>query len=113
MEEKARKSKQAHDEREKKRLAEETRKKAREARDRADQQQQQQHSNGTHEDANGGDQAAPLPTKDAQPGTSQSFISKLQKEVQLMMRLDHPNIVRIYQVLETEEECFIVMYITK
>jgi serine/threonine protein kinase len=38
-----------------------------------------------------------------------SFIDDLQKEVQLMMRLKHPNIVSIYQVIESENECYIVM----
>ncbi|TPX33232.1 hypothetical protein SmJEL517_g03808 [Synchytrium microbalum] len=38
-----------------------------------------------------------------------SFLSHLQAEVQLIMRLDHPNVIKIYQVLDTEEECFVVM----
>ncbi|TPX60237.1 hypothetical protein PhCBS80983_g01904 [Powellomyces hirtus] len=42
---------------------------------------------------------APVPT----------FVSQLQLEVQLIMRLDHPNVIRLYQVMETEEECFVVM----
>lgn len=37
------------------------------------------------------------------------FINSLQKEVQLMMRLNHPNIIKIYQVIESEKECYIVM----
>ncbi|KAI8926582.1 kinase-like domain-containing protein [Entophlyctis helioformis] len=36
-----------------------------------------------------------------------------ERELQLMMRLDHPHIIKIYQVLETEEECFIVMEYAK
>ena len=40
---------------------------------------------------------------------SMPFISKLQKEVQLMMRLDHPHVIKVFQVLETEDECYIVM----
>lgn len=32
-----------------------------------------------------------------------------QSEVQLMMRLDHPNIIKVYQVIESEEESLIVM----
>ncbi|KAH9277159.1 hypothetical protein BASA83_000019 [Batrachochytrium salamandrivorans] len=47
------------------------------------------------------------------PDKPPSFISTLQKEVQLMMRLDHPNIIKVFQVLETDEECFIVMEYAK
>ncbi|RKO94681.1 kinase-like domain-containing protein, partial [Blyttiomyces helicus] len=32
-----------------------------------------------------------------------------QEALQLLMRLDHPNIIRLYQVMETEDECFVVM----
>ncbi len=38
------------------------------------------------------------------------FLSKLQLEVQLMLRLEHQNIVTVYQVIDSEEECFIIMY---
>ncbi|KAI9105242.1 kinase-like domain-containing protein, partial [Phlyctochytrium arcticum] len=38
-----------------------------------------------------------------------TFVSQLQLEVQLLMRLDHPNVIRLYQVMETELECFVVM----
>ncbi|KAI8849808.1 kinase-like domain-containing protein [Chytridium lagenaria] len=38
-----------------------------------------------------------------------SFMSTLQLEVQLLMRLDHPNIINLYQVMDTEDECFVVM----
>ncbi|KAJ3177047.1 Map microtubule affinity-regulating kinase [Gaertneriomyces sp. JEL0708] len=38
-----------------------------------------------------------------------AFVSQLQLEVQLLMRLDHPNVIRLYQVMETEDECFVVM----
>ncbi|KAJ3021187.1 Serine/threonine-protein kinase par-1 [Thoreauomyces humboldtii] len=38
-----------------------------------------------------------------------TFVTQLQLEVQLLMRLDHPNVIRLYQVMETEEECFVVM----
>ena len=37
------------------------------------------------------------------------FVSKLQLEVQLMLRLEHPNIVTVYQVIDSEDECFIIM----
>lgn len=38
-----------------------------------------------------------------------SYYERLQNEVQLMMRLDHPNIIKIYQVIESEDETLIVM----
>ena len=41
--------------------------------------------------------------------TSVNFISKLENEVQLLMRLDHPNVIRTYQVIDSEEECYVVM----
>ena len=45
-----------------------------------------------------------------QPHSEQiDFVSKLQLEVQLMLRLEHPNIVTVYQVINSEEECFIIM----
>ncbi|KAJ3191311.1 Map microtubule affinity-regulating kinase [Irineochytrium annulatum] len=37
------------------------------------------------------------------------FMSTVQLEVQLLMRLDHPNVINLYQVMETEDECFVVM----
>lgn len=46
-----------------------------------------------------------IPPSDLLP----DFVSKLQLEVQLMLRLDHPNIVKVYQVIDSEDECFIVM----
>ena len=42
--------------------------------------------------------------------TTNDFVSKLQLEVQLMLRLDHPNIVKVYQVIDSEEETLIIMY---
>ena len=33
----------------------------------------------------------------------------LSKEIELLMRLDHPNIVRLFQVIETQEEYYVVM----
>jgi serine/threonine protein kinase len=38
-----------------------------------------------------------------------SFISGLQLEVQLLMRLNHPNVIRLYQVIETDDECYVIM----
>ena len=37
------------------------------------------------------------------------FVRGLQLEVQLLMRLDHPNIIKLYQVLDTDDECLVVM----
>lgn len=37
------------------------------------------------------------------------FIKELQTEVQLLMRLDHPNIIKIFEVLDTEDECYVIM----
>ncbi|KAK6099739.1 hypothetical protein MT418_001128 [Batrachochytrium dendrobatidis] len=58
-------------------------------------------------------QSTPTSLPEKTPESTQSFISNMQKEVQLMMRLDHPNIVKIYQVLETDDECFVVMEYAK
>lgn len=41
--------------------------------------------------------------------TTVNFINQLENEVQLLMRLDHPNIIRTYQVIDSEEECYVVM----
>lgn len=37
------------------------------------------------------------------------FVKRLQVEVQLLMRLDHHHVIKVYQVLETDDECFIIM----
>lgn len=39
------------------------------------------------------------------------IIGKMEKEVQLMMRLDHPNIVRVYEIFDEDEETFIIMWV--
>jgi serine/threonine protein kinase len=49
----------------------------------------------------------PLPKEGAKEG---GLISSLQKEVQLLMRLQHPNIIKIYQVIDSDTECHIVMF---
>ncbi|KAJ3355923.1 hypothetical protein HDU91_005612 [Kappamyces sp. JEL0680] len=51
---------------------------------------------------------APAPTSPTDASTM-SFIEKLENEVQLLMRLDHPNVIKTYQVIDSEEECFVVM----
>jgi serine/threonine protein kinase len=43
------------------------------------------------------------------PSATLNFINKLENEVQLLMRLDHPNVIRTYQVIDSEEECYVVM----
>jgi hypothetical protein len=49
--------------------------------------------------------SSPLPD----PNTSTSLIDSLYAEVRLLMRLNHPNIIGLYQVIDTDDECFIVM----
>lgn len=38
-----------------------------------------------------------------------SYLSSIQLEVQLLMRLDHPNVIKLYQMVENEDECYVVM----
>ena len=38
-----------------------------------------------------------------------AFMKDLQNEVKMMMKLNHPNIIKIYQVIDSAEECYIVM----
>lgn len=47
--------------------------------------------------------------KDKEPEYIPEFVRQLQTEVQLLMRLDHPNVIKVYQVVDTEDECFVVM----
>lgn len=37
------------------------------------------------------------------------MLSKLSKEVKLLMRLDHPNVIKLHQVIDTEAELYIIM----
>lgn len=37
------------------------------------------------------------------------FMPTIQKEVKLMMRLDHPNVIKTYQIFDSVEECYVVM----
>nr|KAJ3417848.1 Serine/threonine-protein kinase par-1 [Polyrhizophydium stewartii] len=103
MEEKAKKSKAAHEERERKRQLEELR------RARAEKLANKEASAAAAATTTQCRSTPAAPKQDSNP----SFISTMQKEVQLMMRLDHPHIIKIFQVLETEEECFIVMEYAK
>jgi serine/threonine protein kinase len=40
---------------------------------------------------------------------STSNLSSLSKEVRLLMRLDHPNVIKLHQVIDTPQELYIVM----
>ena len=60
----------------------------------------------------------PTPPRPFSPGpnttatnlnTDPSFLEKFQLEVKIMMRLDHPNILRIYQVIDSEAFCYVVL----
>ena len=45
----------------------------------------------------------------AAAGGSARFLSSLSKEVKLLMRLEHPNIIKLHQVIDTDSELFIIM----
>ncbi|KAJ3215709.1 MAP microtubule affinity-regulating kinase 1 [Dinochytrium kinnereticum] len=58
---------------------------------------------------NAGGEGEKPKTGEAGSSSTPSFVSALQLEVQLLMRLDHPNVITLYQVMETEDECYVVM----
>jgi len=50
------------------------------------------------------------PVPEVDPASVQpSYLAVIQLEVQLLMRLDHPNVIKLYQMVESEDECYIVM----
>lgn len=42
------------------------------------------------------------------PGT---YAKILSQEVRLLQVLDHPNIIKLYRMIETEQDYFIIMYV--
>jgi serine/threonine protein kinase len=61
----------------------------------------------------GSDQPSPEGSNPSLPELPKpnGVMSRLNDEVKLLMRLNHPNIIKVYQVIDSEHECFIVMYI--
>lgn len=51
----------------------------------------------------------PVDAKPTEPPVASSFVSTMQLEVQLLMRLDHQHVINLYQVMETQDECFVIM----
>ncbi|ORZ37910.1 hypothetical protein BCR44DRAFT_1483602 [Catenaria anguillulae PL171] len=49
--------------------------------------------------------SSPLPPKDG----AKTLMDSLYAEVKLLMRLNHPNIIGLYQVIDSDDECFIIM----
>jgi serine/threonine protein kinase len=45
----------------------------------------------------------------ANEGPCPFFLSRVAPEVKLLMRLDHPNIIKLYQMMENERLCCVVM----
>ncbi|ORY35255.1 kinase-like protein [Rhizoclosmatium globosum] len=119
MAQKAAKAKKTEEERKKKKEAEEYAKRTKEAQNNPDKRESV---------ASEGKQRASVATTKEKTETNEaktdekeeeiktgiapdapSFVASLQLEVQLMMRLDHPNIINLYSIMETEDECFVVM----
>ncbi|KAJ3270134.1 Map microtubule affinity-regulating kinase [Terramyces sp. JEL0728] len=51
------------------------------------------------------DDAKPIPDKH----TQDDYNAKFQEEVLLLMRFDHPNIIKTYKIIDSEEEAYIIM----
>ena len=39
-----------------------------------------------------------------------ALLREMENEVKLLMRLNHPNIIKTYQIIDSEKETFVVMY---
>ena len=48
-------------------------------------------------------------TKEVKSLSENKIVSNLEIEVQLIVRLNHPNIIKVYQVIDSDDECLIVM----
>jgi 5'-AMP-activated protein kinase catalytic alpha subunit len=46
---------------------------------------------------------------DSITNSAKTFLSTMEKEVKLLMRLNHPNIIKTYQFIDGEKESFVVM----
>ena len=44
------------------------------------------------------------------PESTIKFLSVFQKEILLLMRLDHPNVIKMHQIIDSPSETFVVMY---
>ena len=45
------------------------------------------------------------------PESTIKFLSVFQKEILLLMRLDHPNVIKMHQIIDSPSETFVVMYL--
>jgi 5'-AMP-activated protein kinase catalytic alpha subunit len=45
----------------------------------------------------------------ANEGECPFFLNRIAPEVKLLMRLDHPNIIKLYQMMENDHLCCVVM----
>ena len=43
------------------------------------------------------------------PESTIQFLSSFQKEILLLMRLDHPNVIKMHQIIDSPTETFVVM----
>ena len=43
------------------------------------------------------------------PESTIKFLSSFQREILLLMRLDHPNVIKMHQIIDSPSETFVVM----